>query len=884
MLFRRDPPSDAQLVQAVLRGDKQKYAALVDRSHAAREKALHSFAVTEPEAPEHPYEQEEEERIVWEVVSRLPDELREVVLLFYIEDYSREQVARFLEVSVEAVRSRLRRARERLRGDLESALENKARDAIRRQRRGKEFTRKAMAGLPLALWMVPRPPVFWERIGWGVHASITGLLGIGLLGLVAGWWPPPERPHQGYGSGSSMAYVRLASTDEYLHFLDRARFPLRLEDTPSIFGAAPLGPEAVRQQQLALRGGLDGRLEWTFDSGPEGWRARAVDYTQQRRPLLPVEVRDGVLHIDLPAVSEGRVQTVELVSPELGYDCRLFGEVEARVRIIHDRPQPGGLHVHWTTPRNRLFPSEDPAWWQPIEERQVPSGTRFRNWRHEGVTYTGQWQDLVLDDVTARPETGNGTSRGERPALSWEGPLVDLRLGFLLDQPGPDADPNPPSRPRRLEIDRIVLRGSGWGSVDLPPPPASSAEGKGRWLDDGRFYPLNQRGLEHPRLGDLDGDGDPDLLITYQWRHPLGDGRTTGWIAAYNDGKGRFASGVPHEVAGGGLMRLDAVDVNGDGLVDVIRGDRADTVWVKPNRGDGQFAEGLVWAGEYLVGAADVDGDGDVDVVTRGRAGSDAPTARWSTRLWANHGDMDFRATELPTAELEGRCSQQAVADYDGDGRAELVRTHRWTGGPAQARVTVLSEYDGHGWQRRTEIPFEVPAVTQTHRLYSGIAYVGDIDRNGNWDIGTPLGIFWSDAGEYATALGVGVHSADHREPRAWLPRKTHLAQSLTRQPMVQPQLQDLDGDGLADPVFVDLNYRRGPCVMVMQGRPRRLPTQEGRYLLPGWPRGWVCGDVDGDDRVDVVVVMESAWASGVYVLRNVVAGRGALLGLATER
>ena len=94
---------------------------------------------------------------------------------------------------------------------------------------------------------------------------------------------------------------------------------------------------------------------------------------------------------------------------------------------------------------------------------------------------------------------------------------------------------------------------------------------------------------------------------------------------------------------------------------------------------------------------------------------------------------------------------------------------------------------------------------------------------------------------------------------------------------MVAPQVQDLDGDGLADPVFIDLNYRRGPCLLVLRGRHRGLPTQEGRYALPGWPRGWVCGDVNGDSRDDMIVVTEGVWAAGVYVLRNVVADSPAL-------
>ena len=937
MLLRRQPPSDTQLVQAVLRGDKQKFARLVDRyrnlvyasilarvpniddaddlaqesflkafhrlgalhdprkfgswvrriadnlsisllrSRAAHEKALLSVAPPEPDPSDRAYEQQEEERIVWEVISRLPDEFRQVILLFYIEDYSREQVAQFLDLPVEAVKTRLRRARERLRGDLEDALERKTRDVVRRKRRGKDFTRRVMAGLPLALWTLPRPPVFWARWGWGVHATVTGLLGIGLVGLIAGWWPVPDRqPPPGHEIGPMPAHVRLASAEEYLHFLDRTRFPRTLEDTPSIFGSAPLGQEAVRQQELALRGGLDGRLEWTFDTDAEGWQARAVDYTQQLRPPLPMVVRDGVLHIDLPARGEGRVRAVELVSPELGYDCRLFEGIEVRARIDHDRPQPGGLHVHWTTPRNRLFPGGDPATWQRHREQGSPS-FHFGNYRHRGISYTPQWQNMVFDDLTTHLEPGSGATNRERPVLSWEGSLVDLRLIFLLAQPGPNAERDPLFRPGALEIDNIVLRGSRSGVVDLAPPPAIPAADGGKWLDGGRFYPLNQRGLEHPLLGDLDGDGDLDLVITYWWRHPLRSESTRGWIPAYNDGRGRFASGLSQEVAGVGRGRLGAADLDRDGLIDLIRGDRCDTVSVLLNRGNGEFGDGPVWADEYLIGAGDVDGDGDADVVTARTPDDWTPPARFAVRLRVNHGDLQFEVSDLPSPRPERGWLPQGVADYDGDGRAELVWTRWWIGGPLQASALISSEFTGRGWQRWTEIPFQVPELTQTHTLYSGLAYVGDIDHDGNWDVGAPLGIFWSDAGEEATALGIEVRSTGREGSRAWLPRKVHLAQPFTRKPMVAPQDQDLDGDGLADPVFVDLNYRRGPSLLVLRGRPWGLPTQEGRYPLPGWPRGWVCGDVDGDGGDDVVVVTEGVWAAGAYVLRNIATGSRAL-------
>ncbi len=56
---------------------------------------------------------------LWEAVQRLPDEQRAVVTLFYYEGLSVREVARILVISQGAVRTRLTRARARLRQVLE---------------------------------------------------------------------------------------------------------------------------------------------------------------------------------------------------------------------------------------------------------------------------------------------------------------------------------------------------------------------------------------------------------------------------------------------------------------------------------------------------------------------------------------------------------------------------------------------------------------------------------------------------------------------------------------------------------------------------------------------------------------------------------------------
>jgi RNA polymerase sigma factor (sigma-70 family) len=62
--------------------------------------------------------QERQRQLLEEALERLPAELREVLLLFEIERWSYKTVAAALDVPLEAVITRLRRARRRLQEEL----------------------------------------------------------------------------------------------------------------------------------------------------------------------------------------------------------------------------------------------------------------------------------------------------------------------------------------------------------------------------------------------------------------------------------------------------------------------------------------------------------------------------------------------------------------------------------------------------------------------------------------------------------------------------------------------------------------------------------------------------------------------------------------------
>lgn len=69
-------------------------------------------------APDHKAEEQELHRMVRDVIAELPTSHQTVVVLFYLENLSLEEVAEVLEVPVGTVKSRLHYARKRLRDAL----------------------------------------------------------------------------------------------------------------------------------------------------------------------------------------------------------------------------------------------------------------------------------------------------------------------------------------------------------------------------------------------------------------------------------------------------------------------------------------------------------------------------------------------------------------------------------------------------------------------------------------------------------------------------------------------------------------------------------------------------------------------------------------------
>jgi RNA polymerase sigma-70 factor (ECF subfamily) len=72
--------------------------------------------------PEENYQQKAEQHRLWDAVSRLPEEQRAVIALYYGENLNYEQIASALGVASGTVKSRLNRAKEALKKILEEKI------------------------------------------------------------------------------------------------------------------------------------------------------------------------------------------------------------------------------------------------------------------------------------------------------------------------------------------------------------------------------------------------------------------------------------------------------------------------------------------------------------------------------------------------------------------------------------------------------------------------------------------------------------------------------------------------------------------------------------------------------------------------------------------
>ena len=573
-------------------------------------------------------------------------------------------------------------------------------------------------------------------------------------------------------------------------------------------------------------------LTWDFDEGTTwGWTAQeSLLGTDHGPTTVYSEVEEGVWRI--APVPRGKEPAISLVSPLIGEDSALFDWVTLRLRIIHDRPTEGNLLMAWSNVESRRLKQE---------AGRDANMAGFRTGREQ--LYPIEWENITIDirDLGAAPELGE-------EEITWQDTLFHLQLDLNLNiEPQGPAD-----RPAFVEVDWIQLTGAEELLLgELQPREIAVEAGlPGALFAEPRFSVLGQDiggPVSQGTLGDVDGDGDADLVVVWLiWGG-------AGWTIATSDGLGGLVPTQEVLLPSGSFPEIAGGDFDGDGLLDLAFSNNLTTeLWL--NRGEDGFETILQLSVAWIVGLADGDGDGDVDLLV-----VEDLDDRWSNvTMWLNDGAAGFAHSDRFVLDTEEELGPFLLA-----------------GQPSGEAVRLL-------WNRPCYKPIEPWRLTQPWAasppppLFFDVAVnpcdlhlLVDLDGDGAVElVGTPERNLFVDFSFGNTYHGLALWRVD---ASGEVERHTLLGpQVLVPTPYEGGVLaSDLNGDGLLDLAVVDANVTTGPALIVLVGQRDGVPVVEGRYPLPGIGNEVLAGDVNGDGATDLVVLARSGGDGGAFVFLN---------------
>jgi hypothetical protein len=240
-------------------------------------------------------------------------------------------------------------------------------------------------------------------------------------------------------------------------------------------------------------------------------------------------------------------------------------------------------------------------------------------------------------------------------------------------------------------------------------------------------------------VGDLNGDGKSDLIIANQCAS--GSNCANGEVSVLlGNGNGTFQTAVSYGSGGYDAVSVAVGDVNGDGKPDLLVANQCasstncanGTIAVLLGIGDGTFRSALSYdsGGQYAawVAVGDVNGDGKPDLVIASQCFSSANCVNGAISVLLGNGDGTFQTAQDYSSGGEF-ASSVALADVNGDGKPDLVAVNEYAGNGNLSNGTVavlLGNANG---------TFQQAATYSSAGQYAFAVVIADVNGDGAPDL-----------------------------------------------------------------------------------------------------------------------------------------------------
>ncbi len=337
------------------------------------------------------------------------------------------------------------------------------------------------------------------------------------------------------------------------------------------------------------------------------------------------------------------------------------------------------------------------------------------------------------------------------------------------------------------------------------------------------------------RAGDLDGDGDLDLVSANR--------NSSNLTIFFQTSPGVFAT-TPDLTLGdasttSGATFVEAADLDGDGDLDLVSANSTgDNLTVFFQTGPGVFAvtpvlmlgDSFTTIRPAAVEAADLDGDGDLDLVSANNSPPPNLTVFFQTSpgVFAATPDLKFSSTTGPAVAVE-------AADLDGDGDLDFVSANGFGD-----NLTVFFHPSPGAFAATPDLTLGDAFATDQPLAVE----VADLDGDGDLDLVSANELSDNLTVFFQTSSGVFATTPD-----------LTLGNSSTTNGAQSVKAADLDGDGDLD--LVSANRLRNNLTIFFQTGPGVFAAAPdlslGDFATTPGPFFVEAADLDGDGDLDLV-------------------------------